>query len=213
MPPDETNQEDTYHCECCECELDRYEIHYANSVALCEDCFYESWNYCCRCDGLVHNDDVRYDQDGDPMCEECYDDNVDDDAPVNPEVSEIDRTYLLRLCHSWLNDTDKPCRIPLRINSADFQLPSIREKAGLLSKPLYCFGLVDREEYQIRASSDILDKTRTFLSENNIEAVVIEERGSRRIGISRSLREKSFDQVVQLIQSLTKKQEKEICAE
>ena len=40
---------------------------------------------------LFIRESAHYNDEGDPYCNECYEDNYDDDAPDNPDVTDSDQ--------------------------------------------------------------------------------------------------------------------------
>ena len=62
---------------------------------------------------------------------------------------------IIHLSRAWLNGKVEHKSL-ISINEKDYLLKTIRDKVGLVGNPLYLYGLQDREEYQIKASSDIL---------------------------------------------------------
>lgn len=40
--------------------------------ALCEDCWYETYENCCECGDTIYREDASYDDDGDGYCDSCY---------------------------------------------------------------------------------------------------------------------------------------------
>ena len=51
-----------------------------------------------------------------------------------------------------------------------------------MDNPIYLFGLVDREEYQISASSDLFEPVQQYVLINNISATVVSTPGCNRLG-------------------------------
>jgi len=189
-------------CEVCDAVLSEDEIRYAHSTTLCEECFSESYTYCSRCDCLVSRSEASYDTCGDPYCEECYSQNHDDDCPENPDVDDLDRQLIIRLSRNWLQgklDTRKP----IEINESDQTLKHIRKEVGLIEKPLYCYGLIDRDEYQITASFDLIDEVKKYLTETEQNINIQFVTGTRRIGISEILRADHTNFIIGLLKALT----------
>jgi len=85
-------------------------------------------------------------------------------------------------------------------------LREIREAVGLISKSIYVYGLVDRDEYQIRATSDLFPTVETFVQRDLPDYSVLEEEGSRRLGLSLDIRTNHFGLITKLIKE-------ELCAE
>ncbi len=83
-----------YNCYNCEKELSDIDVRWACDQPYCEDCFFESYNYCSHRDSVIHRDEARYDSDGDCYCDDCYDEGYDDDAPNNPDVYDSDRELI-----------------------------------------------------------------------------------------------------------------------
>ena len=109
---------------------------------------------------LYISESAHYNDEGDPYCNDCYEDNFDDDAPDNPDVSDSDRELVVKLSRSWLQGKDETRR-PLFINDKDILLRTIKDKVGLVDNPIYVFGLIDRDEYQLSVSADLFEKVQT----------------------------------------------------
>lgn len=189
-------------CEVCDAVLSEDAIRYVHSNILCEECFDEAYTYCSRCDGVITRSEAQYDDCGDPYCDECYSENYDDDCPDNPDVNDLDRQLIIHLSRNWLQgklDTRKP----IEINELDLSLKDIRNQVGLVDKPLYCYGLVDREEYQITASFDLIDEVKKYLTEREQNISVQFITGTRRLGISESLRANHTNFIINLLKALT----------
>ena len=88
------------HCTNCGESTSEDSSHWYNDEVYCESCFYDSYSYCTRCDEAVNRDYCHYDNDGDPVCDECYHDDIDDNAPDNPEVNDSEREQILNLCNA-----------------------------------------------------------------------------------------------------------------
>jgi len=193
-------------CTICNCELEPHEIRTAFDEIYCEDCFSENFNYCNRCDDVVSRDDTLWDDGGNAYCSECYENLHDDDAPDNPPVYDSDRKLILQLSRNWLSGKCSHKTL-LKINPKDFLLQKIRDKIGLVDTSLYIFGLLDREEYQISASANIIDQVKEFVLINGLDLKVTEGIGCSRLGISYSLRKEQLDIVVNLIKQITEVKE------
>lgn len=194
------------HCNNCDIELHDDEVRWAFEDPYCEDCFDEMFNYCCRCDAVIHRESIHYDDDGNPYCSECYEDNFDDDAPDNPSVSDIDRKLVVKLSRSWLEGKAETRR-PIFINDKDILLRTIKDKVGLVDNPIYLFGLTDRDEYQLSVSDDLFEKVQNFVRLNEIKAIVVSGPGCNRLGISLSLRKNNQKEIIELIKMITTVQE------
>ena len=189
-------------CNGCNRELQDDEVRWAFDEPYCESCFEESFNYCSRCDSVNYRSETQYSSGGDPYCRDCFDDNYDDEAPENPDVYDSDRELIINLSRSWLQgrvDT----RRPISVNQKDMLLKTIKEKAGLVDNPIYLFGLVDRDEYQILVSSDLLEKVQEFVLLNNLEVIVHSSPGYKRLGVSLALRKNHQKEVIELIKQVT----------
>lgn len=171
--------------------------------SYCQSCYDELFTYCTRCEDSISRCNARFNSQGEPYCESCYENVFDDDAPVNPEVDENDRKLIIELSRNFLQDKLQK-RTFIKVNSKDNYLLELKKKVGLIENTLYVFGLKDREEYQIKASSNIIEDVKEFLMLNGIESIVQEDIGDNRLGISLSLREKNLLQIVNLIKSITK---------
>ena len=129
----------------------------------CESCFEDQFTYCNDCDSLISREYASFDDDGDPYCDECYNNRFDEDCPDNPFVDDADRDLIVKLARNWLfNGKNK---LPISINAGDEYLPHIREQVGLVENPIYLYGLLDRSEYEILVSEDIKPKVESFISE------------------------------------------------
>ena len=190
------------HCTNCDEPISDDEVRWANEQPYCENCWDELYNYCSRCDGVILREATHYDCNGDPLCCDCYEDNIDDDCPDNPPVTESDRELVIRLSRSWLQGKLETRR-PIFINNKDILLKTIKDKVGLVDNPIYVFGLVDRDEYQISASSDLFEPVQQYVLINYISATVVSTPGCNRLGISLSLRKNNQKEIVELIRSIT----------
>lgn len=194
------------HCQNCEDELQDDEVRWAFEEPYCEDCFDNMFNYCCRCDSVIYRENAHYNDDGDPYCSDCFQEDYDDDAPDNPDVTESDRELVVKLSRSWLQGKVETRR-PIFINDKDILLKTIKDKVGLVDNPIYVFGLVDRDEYQISVSSDLFDRVQSFILLNDIRVIVVSSPGCNRLGISLSLRKNNQQQIIELIKQITTVQE------
>jgi hypothetical protein len=194
-------------CENCEEELTEDQAHFAYDEPYCEECFDNLFIYCCRCDSVVSRSDIiHYSDDGDPYCTDCWDEDYDDDAPNNPNIYDEDRDLIIHLSRSWLQVNNKYRRL-IVINERDDHLKEIRGKVGYTYRPLYVFGLIDREDYQISASRNILDEVKEYMLLHFTDVKVIEGIGTNRLGISLSLRETSRKEITSLIKEITSVEE------
>lgn len=193
-------------CIICNCELESHQVRYAFEEVYCEDCFSENYNVCCRCDDVISRDQTLWDRDGNPYCNECFEDDYDDEAPDNPEVYEADRKLILQLSRDWLNGKCNHKSL-IRINTKDYHLQKIKDKVGLVDVPIYLFGLIDREEYQLSVSPNLLDQVKRFILLNGLDLKINKGIGSNRIGVSYSLRKDHLITVIKLIKQLTHQQE------
>ena len=191
-----------YQCTSCEAEIADSDVRWAFDEPYCDECFSESYNYCSRCDSVIYRSETHYNSDGDPYCSDCYDDDYDDDAPNNPDVYDSDRELIISLSRSWLQGKTETKR-PIYINSKDILLKTIKDKVGLVDNPIYIFGLVDRNEYQILASDDIYEEVKEFVLLNNLDVIVHSSPGCNRIGISQTLRKNNQPEIINLIRSIT----------
>jgi len=190
------------HCHNCDDPINDDQARWAFEEPYCEDCFDNMFNYCCRCDGVIYTESAHYNDEGDPYCNDCYKDNYDDDAPDNPDVSDSDRELVVKLSRSWLQGKIETRR-PLFINDKDILLRTIKDKVGLVDNPIYVFGLVDRDEYQLSATSDLFDTVQSFLLVMQSTAKVVSSPGCNRLGISLSLRKNNQKEIIELIKQIT----------
>ncbi len=194
------------HCHNCEDELHDDEVRWAFEEPYCEGCFDNMFNYCCRCDSVIYRESAHYNDEGDPYCSDCYESDFDDDAPDNPDVSDSDREHVIKLSRSWLQGKVETRR-PIFINHKDILLKAIKDKVGLVDNPIYVFGLVDRDEYQISVSSDLFDRVQSYVLINDIKVIVVSSPGCNRLGISLSLRKNNQQQIIEMIKQITTVQE------
>jgi hypothetical protein len=136
------------------------------------------------------------------LCNDCYREQNDDEAPDNPPVDESDREYILRLSRNWLAGKVDRRRF-ININTKDYFLSEIRTKIGLIDNPLNLYGLKEREEYQITVSPDLEQKIKEFLPESLKYYKIQQVEGVRRLGISYNIRRDYRPQIIQFIKSLT----------
>lgn len=190
------------HCTNCDEPVNDNDVRWANEQPYCEECWDELYSYCSRCDGVILREHTLYDSSGDPLCNDCYEDNVDDDCPDNPSVTDSDRELVIKLSRSWLQGKIETRR-PIFINDKDILLRTIKDKVGLVDTPIYLFGLVDRDDYQLSSSSDLFESVQQYVLINNISATVVSTPGCNRLGISLSLRKNNQLQIVELIKSIT----------
>jgi len=193
-------------CTICNCELQLHEVRHAYEEVYCEECFCENFNYCTRCDEVISRDQTLWDQDGNPYCNDCYQEEYDEDCPDNPAVYESDRKLILQLSRDWLNGRCNHKSL-IRVNTKDFQLQKIKDKVGLVDIPIYLFGLEDREEFQLSVSPNLTDHVKEFILLNGLDLKIIDGIGSNRIGISYTLRKDHLPTVIKLIKQLTEQKE------
>ena len=195
-------------CESCEIEQSADEMRWFGDTPYCSDCFYERYIYCNRCDEAIDRDYARYDDDDDPLCNYCYDEECDPDAPNNPTIHDCQRKEIISLSKDWLNGK-RPKRL-IKINKNDYLLLKIQEGVGLVDYTLYLYGLRDREEYQIRASKNLLPQIQQHINKNHWKVKIEEDVGTNRIGISKTLRENNLPQIITLLSTLTTNKTPEI---
>ena len=178
------------------------EVRWAYEDAYCENCFNDSYTYCSTCDSVISRNEVVYNNSDDPLCNECYQDAYDDDAPDNPEVSDIDREYILTLSRNWLSGKIDFRRF-ININTKDFFLSEIRTKVGLIDIPINLYGLKEREEYQITVSPDLEGSLKESLPESLKYFTIKSVEGVRRLGLSYNIRRDYRPDIIQLIKLLS----------
>jgi hypothetical protein len=189
-------------CTACNDEIPNGEARWDGDLAYCDDCFSDMFNYCSRCDCAIRSEDTSYDDDGNPYCDDCYDNDFDSNAPNNPHVSESDRNFIVELSRNWLTGKTE-IRRTILINNKDLHLKTIKEKVSLVTKPIYLFGLKDRDEYSISASPNIIEDVKEYLLSNNLSYTVIDGIGCNRLGVSLCLREDHINEVIGLIKAIT----------
>jgi hypothetical protein len=200
-----------YRCESCGEPISEDNAHWYDGDMFCEGCFYDSYTYCQRCDDAINRDYCHIDNDGDHICDRCWDEDIDDNAPDNPEVNDSEREQIINLSKCWLKG-EKPKTL-IRINRNDYHLEEIQSGVGLVVSALYIYGLYDRDEYQIKASPNIFEAVREQISELQIEATLFEDIGHNRLSFSRTLREEHREEIIQLIKSIHNSKTEEVCAE
>jgi len=146
--------------------------------------------------------DAYFDDDGVAYCNQCYEEDLDDDSPDNPDIYDADREQIIELSRNWLLGRQSK-RSPIKVNERDTNLIKLRDHVGLVAQPLYVYGLRDREEYQLTASVDILDYCEEFICLNGLHLKVIEGIGHKRLGIALSIRQDALKMVVKLIKNLS----------
>lgn len=188
-------------CDRCEEEITEDEVRWYGDDPYCEHCFFESYTYCSNCDDAVDRDYCRYDSNDDPVCDYCYGEDSDPEAPDDPEVFDCNRTEIISLATSWLTGK-RPKRL-IKINHHDYRLTEIQEGIGLVDHALYLYGLQDREEYQIKVSPNLFNRVSQYTTLNNWDITIQQDTGTNRIGISRILRVKKLEKVIELLKELT----------
>ena len=188
-------------CSTCEKEIDPDYARWYNDQPYCEDCFFETYTFCSRCDEPVERSYCRYDSNDEPVCDDCYEEDYDQDAPDNPEIFDSQRIEIITLAKDWLLGY-KPKRL-IKISHNDYMLGEIQQKVGIVDKGLHLYGLQDRAEYQIKASNNIIEQVKDFTTKNNWEVIVISDTGVNRLGISWILRDTKLSDIVDLIKELT----------
>ena len=189
-------------CTNCNDTIPDGEVRWAYEDAYCESCFNDSYTYCSACDCVISRNEVVYNSSDDPMCNDCWSDAEDSDAPDNPEVTETDRDYILTLSRNWLSGKIDFRRF-ININTKDFFLSEIRTKVGLIDSPINLYGLKERNEYQITLSPDLEQNVRDLLPESLKYFTIKSVEGVRRLGLSYNIRKDYRPEVIQLIKSIT----------
>jgi hypothetical protein len=189
-------------CNNCNDVIPDGEVRWAYEDAFCENCFNDSYTYCSACDSVISRNEVVYNNSDDPLCNDCYQEAYDDDAPDNPPVEESDREYILTLSRNWLSGKIDFRRF-ININTKDFFLSEIRTKVGLIDSPVNLYGLKEREEYQITISPDLEQTVKDLLPESLKYYTIKSVEGVRRLGLSYNIRKDYRQEIIQLIKSLT----------
>ena len=187
-------------CESCGEQVSQGSAHWYNDELYCEGCFYDSYTYCQRCDDAISRDYYHTDSDGDHICESCWEENIDYNAPVDPDVNDSERRQIISLSKCWLKG-ERPKKL-IRINRSDHHLEEIQSGVGLVDHALYLYGLRDRDEYQMKVSPNIIQKVKELINSSSITATVFEDIGHNRLAISRTLREEHREEIIQLIKSI-----------
>lgn len=194
------------HCHNCEEDLHDDAVRWAFEEPYCEDCFDNMFTYCSHCDSVIYRTEAHYNDAGDGFCCDCYEDDYDSGCPCNPDVCDSDRDLIIKLSRNWLQGKIDNRRL-ISINNKDHHLQTIRTKVGLVDNPIYLFGLIDRDEYQISASGDLYDHVKENVMLNGINAEVMLTQGCNRLGISYSLRRNNQKEIIDLIRSITPNKE------
>jgi len=195
------------YCEQCSEVVSEDGGHWYNDELYCEGCFYDSYTYCQRCDDAINRDYCHTDNDGDHICDRCWEEDIDDNAPVDPEINDSERKQIINLSKCWLKG-EKPKTL-IRINRSDDYLEEIQSEVGLVAHAPYIYGLRDREEYQIKASPNIIQKVKELAPKNTI---VFEDIGHNRLAISKTLREQHQEEIINLIKAVSTQAKEEACA-
>ena len=188
-------------CNSCEREFDSDNMRWFGDDPYCEDCFFDSFTFCSRCEETIDREYVRYNSSDEAMCSDCYEEDEDPDAPDDPEVFDNQRNEIISLAKDWL--TGKRPKKLIKINHNDFLLPEIQAGVGLVSHSLYLYGLQDRDDYQIMASTNLFNRVSQYITLNNWNVKVAHDVGINRIGISRSIREAKLEDIINLLKELT----------
>jgi hypothetical protein len=189
-------------CTNCNDVIPDDEVRWAYDDPYCESCFNDSYTYCSCCDSVTHRNEICYDNSDNPLCNNCYKEQNDNDSPDNPPVDDSDREYILRLSRNWLAGKID-CRRFININTKDYFLSEIRTKVGLIDTPINLYGLKERDEYQITVSPDLEQSVRELLPESLKYYKIQSVEGVRRIGLSYNIRKDFRPQIIQLIKILT----------
>ena len=199
------------YCSCCSEKIGQGEIRWAEEEAYCDDCFCELFTHCDHCDDVVRRSNAYFDDLGNAHCSNCWDEENDDECPDNPHVDDADRKLIVELSRSWLLGKHAK-RCVLKINQKDYLLSRIKERVGLVDQSIYLFGLQDREEYQLSASSNLVDQVKEFILLNGLDWKVTEGIGCNRIGISYSLRQNHLSPLIKLINRISRLSVKQFAA-
>ncbi len=190
-------------CTVCDNVIPEGDVRWGYDEPYCEDCFDNSFRICTRCDCTIYRDNAQYDNNGDPYCDDCYDNEFDYEAPVNPDVDDSDREYIITLSRDWLQGrVDNKTFI--YVNENDSLLKEIRNETGKVDSPVYVYGLLDRDEYQITATPDIIEETKKFVNARLTNVTVLQREGKRKIGVSLNLRQYQRKVIINLLKELTK---------
>ena len=90
------------YCSSCGELLDLDEARSFAHEFYCESCFDDQFNYCSDCDTVISREYTSYDDDGNPYCDECYNNRFDEECPENPSVDDADRNLVIQLARNWL---------------------------------------------------------------------------------------------------------------
>lgn len=189
-------------CNNCNATLEDIHVHWAFDLPYCEECHSDLFTYCSTCDSLIYRSEACHNDNGDAFCSDCYENDYDEDCPDNPDVDQCDREFIIHLSRNWLQGKIDNRRL-ISINDKDYHLQAIKTKVGLIDNPIYVFGLIDRDDYQICASSDIIDEIQKRAKELNLPVKIIQSQGCNRLGLSLLLRQSYQTELVQLIKTVT----------
>ena len=211
-----TKQMEVKMCRCTSCgrSIENEEnVLYGFDQPYCERCFDETFYYCYDCDRLIYQSDSYSDSAGNPICEDCHDNEDEDDpnCPENPAVTDLDREVIINLSNDWLNGRTNTMTT-IKTKKGDYKLNDIKEKVGQVNNSVFVYGLMDREEYQLTATFDIITQVRDFLDKKHKFYTVQVESGIRRLGICKEFREKWFDVTVELIKAIGSERSEVVCA-
>lgn len=169
----------------------------------CEDCD-SNYTACENCEDEIHNDNSWYDEDGGPYCRSCYHERceeegereglfwVDSNPPVKPGYVEKILAILSR-------PLPKKGLSRIAGNMEDAHIPEIIEKVGPVQNPIYVYGLIDREEFEFAASSDLLPYAQAILG-YGVELQPVP--GNKRFGVARKHRDRTLGWVVSIIRGI-----------
>lgn len=122
---------------------------------------------------------------------------------ITPEMNEKEREKIITIA-----TTEKTYN---NFNYKDYYLYDIILEVGEVKFPIYIYGLIDRQEYEIRCTEDILKKLNKLKLANNNKMktpkgevnILIEEDEVKRLGISLDLRKNYRDFCIELIRKIT----------
>lgn len=180
-----------FECPRCEETTHRDDQGYLGVCSPCSDHYRE----CTGCREVIHEESAYYDEDEDPdyenpLCYRCYNRDrrrgrsgdsrlfIEQNPPISPEQKED----IFRLISRPL--PRKGFR-RLTGNKDDYLIQKIIDEVGPVENPIYIYGLTDRPGFSLRASVDLLPIVKKVVGYG---MEIPPEGGTRRLGISKSLR-------------------------
>lgn len=191
-----------YICNGCDDSIREDDVRTFNGDTYCESCWGERFVSCTSCSEDIYRDDAYFDDGGYAYCQDHRPEESDPDAPDNPYVDDSDRKLIVQLARDCAMGKVIP-RYVLKVNVKDYLLPKLKQTVGLVDKSLYIFGLRDDHGYDLMVSGELLPKVVEFRDLFLKDLIIESGPGINRIGISHSLRENRFEEVVKLVKYIS----------